>query len=75
MAAKVESFQEILEAARRLPVEEQRQLAQQLLENFQPDRTDAPQPTSLAEQMWGTIKNVDRETLIQLAENEEYSGY
>jgi hypothetical protein len=74
MAARVENFQEVLEAARQLSVEEQWALAEQLLGNLPSGRTGKPQ-LSLAEQMWGTIQNVDRETLIQLAEDEEYSGY
>lgn len=74
MAARVENFQEVLEAARQLSVEEQGALAEQLLGNRLSRRTSKPQ-RSLAEPMWGTIQNVDRETLIQLAEDEEYSGY
>jgi hypothetical protein len=75
MAAEVERFQNVLEAALQLPVEQQQKLAEQLLRRVESKPTAQSPPASLAEQMWGTIKNVDRETLIRFAEDEEYSGY
>jgi hypothetical protein len=69
----------VLEAALRLPLEEQRQLAGQL-----PAATNLSDEARLAEESeWlaiveetrGTIKGLDRGTIIWLAEDEELCGY
>jgi hypothetical protein len=65
--------------ALRLPLEEQRQLAEQLpsVTNLSGEARLAEESEWLAivEETRGTIKGLDRETIIWLAENEELSGY
>jgi hypothetical protein len=74
-----ENLEAVLEAALRLPLEEQRQLAEQLSAG-----TNVSDEARLAEEAeWleiveetrGTIKGLDRETIIWLAEDEELCGY
>ena len=74
-----ESFETLLNAARQLPPFQQRLLAQKLLEE---DATPAAPLTEAqiaaleaVEQTRGTIKGLDRETIIWLAEDEELCGY
>jgi hypothetical protein len=55
MAAEVERFREVLEAALQLPVEQQQKLAEQLLQGVESKPTAQSPPASLANQMWGTI--------------------
>jgi hypothetical protein len=72
------TVEEILAEARKLPPEEQRQLASALLtEAGHRDEKEAGIHAALAivEETTGTIKGLDRETLITLAEDEEFSGY
>ena len=72
------TVEEILAEARKLPPEEQRQLASALLtEAEHRDREEAGVRAALAivEETSGTIKGLDRETIITLAEDEEFSGY
>jgi hypothetical protein len=74
-----ENLEAVLEAPLRLPLEEQRQLAGQL-----PAVTNLSDETCLAEESeWlaiveetcGTIKGLDRGTIIWLAEDDELCGY
>jgi hypothetical protein len=72
------TVEEILAEARKLPPEEQRQLASALLnETGRRDQKEAGIRAALAivEETNGTIKGLDRETIITLAEDEEFSGY
>lgn len=72
------TVEEILAEARKLPPEEQRQLASALLTQAERrDDEDAGIYAALAivEETSGTIKGLDRETIITLAEDEEFSGY
>ncbi|MDX2041213.1 MAG: hypothetical protein SF097_08185 [Acidobacteriota bacterium] len=74
-----ESFENLLDAARLLPPVQQKRLAHKLLREIEP----LPLPLTEAqlaaleavEQTCGTIKGLDRETIIWLAEDEELCGY
>lgn len=74
-----ESFESLLSAVRQLPPAQQQLLAQKLLE--QDTLQTAPLPDAQAaaleavEKTRGTLKGLDRETIIWLAEDEELCGY
>ena len=77
-----QSLQDVLDAARQLPPEEQRRLAEQLLEesnrtnrNNQQITAEQAEWLAIVERTHGTIKGLDRETIIWLAEDEELCGY
>ncbi len=68
----------ILDAAQNLPLEEQRRLAEQLLKNIA--RTQEANPEvqaalAIVEETYGSMKGLDRETLLRLANDEELCGY
>lgn len=68
----------ILDAAQNLPLEEQRRLAEQLLKNIaRAEEVDPEVQASLAivEETYGSMKGLDRETLLRLANDEEFCGY
>ncbi len=74
-----ESYESLLSAVRQLPLVQQQLLAQKLLE--QDNSQAAPMPNAQAaaleavEKTRGTLKGLDRETIIWLAEDEELCGY
>lgn len=76
-----QSLQDVLNAARQLPPDEQRRLVEELVAEVRPAAGPAPEEArrqraaSIVEETFGSIKGVDRATLISLAEDEEYSGY
>ncbi|HXG63767.1 MAG TPA: hypothetical protein VNO70_01595 [Blastocatellia bacterium] len=73
-----ENVDAVLDAARKLPPEEQRQLLEQLMKEISPGSTPREQAQAsldIVEQTRGTIKNLDRETVMWLAEDEESCGY
>jgi hypothetical protein len=74
-----ENLEAVLEAALRLPLEEQRQLAEQLsaVTNLSDEARLAEEAEwlEIVEETRGTIKGLDRETIIWLAEDEELCGY
>jgi hypothetical protein len=74
-----ESFETLLNAARQLPPVQQRLLAQKLLEEDVAPAAPLTEAQIAAleavEQTRGTIKGLDRETIIWLAEDEELCGY
>jgi hypothetical protein len=74
-----ESFETLLNAARQLPPVQQRLLAQKLLEEDVAPAAPFTEAQIAAleavEQTCGTIKGLDRETIIWLAEDEELCGY
>lgn len=73
-----QSLQEVLDAARQLPLDEQRELASKLLsETVRPSLSDAEinRNREIVRRTHGTIKGLDHETIISLAEDEEYCGY
>jgi hypothetical protein len=68
----------LLQEARKLPIEERRQLATAILEEIAPEPPgDGKKQAALAivEETFGSIKAPERATLIRLAEDEEFSGY
>ncbi len=74
-----ESFEILLDAARQLPPVQQKLLAHKLLENTESTVASLTEKQRAAleavEKTRGTIKGLDRETLIWLAEDEELCGY
>ena len=73
-----QNLSSILDAAQTLPLEEQRQLAEQLLKNIaRAQEADPEVQASLAivEETYGSMKGLDRETLLRLANDEEFCGY
>jgi hypothetical protein len=74
-----DNLEAVLEAALRLPPDEQRQLAEQLpvVAKRADDARLAEEAEWLAivDELYGTIKGLDRETIIWLAEDEELCGY
>ena len=76
MSANLEA---VLEAALRFSLEEQRQLVGQLQAvtklSDEPHLVEGAEWLAIVEETRGTIKGIDRETIIWLAEDEELSGY
>jgi len=75
MAASVD---DILKAAQSLPADQRRELVARLAAEVEAaERHAQTQQTNLAivRETHGTIKGLDRETIIALAEDEEYCGY
>jgi hypothetical protein len=75
MSATVE---ELLAEARKLPAEARRQLASVLLSETEGDGEDnagVRAALAIVEETHGTIKGLDRQTLITLAEDDEFSGH
>jgi len=76
-----QSLQDILNAARRLPPDELRRLIEQLVAEVRSTGDPATEEArkrnavSIVEETYGSIKGLDRTTLMSLAEDEEYSGY
>jgi hypothetical protein len=77
-----QTLQDVLDAARQLPPDEQRRLAEQLLEEADQESRSDKQLTAeqvanleIVDKLYGTIKGLDRETIIWLAEDEELCGY
>lgn len=71
----------ILKAARQLPPEQRRELAEELLKetaitehatSLEPRKRQA---LAIVEETFGSIKGLDRNTLIQMAEDEQFCGY
>ncbi|HXG92341.1 MAG TPA: hypothetical protein VNN73_08230 [Blastocatellia bacterium] len=72
------SLEDLLEAARKLPIEQQRQLVEQLMKNANragEDQSMAQTALEAVEQTRGAMQGLDRETIIWLAEDEELCGY
>lgn len=72
------TLEEILTEARKLPSDQQRQLASTLL--AEADRQNKGEEEvraalAIVEETSGSIKGLDRETLVWLAEDEELCGY
>lgn len=70
------NFETVLSEALKLPFDQQQQLIEHLLQEIQSHDLKGPsQETDLVEKTFGTIKGIDRETLISIAEDEEFCGY
>ncbi len=73
-----QNMESVLDAARQLPPEEQRQLAARLLEeaaHAHATNADIEANLRIVERTRGTIKDVDRETIMRIANDEEFCGY
>lgn len=71
-------LENVLEAARQLSPNERRELAAKLLaETARPGLSDdeIERNREIVRRTRGTIKGIDRQTLISIAEDEEYCGY
>jgi hypothetical protein len=66
---------EILDAARALPLSERRELAAKLAKEVAASDAQIEANLAIVAETRGTIKGLDRETIIALAEDEEYCGY
>lgn len=63
------SFEFVLNEARKLSLQEQRQLVERLQKEIREESL------AIVERTYGSFKNLDRETMIQIAEGEEYCMY
>ncbi|MGH9846780.1 MAG: hypothetical protein ACREEM_49405 [Blastocatellia bacterium] len=74
-----QTVENLLDAARQLPLDARRRLAKQLLQeaDHPASAITAEQAASLqiVEELYGTITGLDRETLTWIAEDEELCGY
>lgn len=76
-----QSLQDVLDAARRLTPDELRRLVKQLIAEVHSiaapvsEKARGSRALSIVEATYGSIKGLDRATLISLAEDERYSGY
>lgn len=72
------NLEEVLDAARRLPVDQQRDLAEQLMRDVG-RATATPEGVQEAldavEKTRGAMSGLERDTVIWLAEDEELCGY
>jgi hypothetical protein len=71
------SLEEVLDAARKLPIEQRRLLAEELIKDTSPEAPSIPTLDALdaVERTLGAMKGLDRDTVIWLAEDEELCGY
>jgi hypothetical protein len=75
-----QSLQDVLNAARQLPRDEQRRLIEQLVAEVRPPADPDPEEarrrraSSVVDETYGSIKGLDRATMISLAEDEGYGG-
>jgi hypothetical protein len=76
-----QSLQDVLNAARQLPPEEQRRLIEQLVAEIRlaadpdPEEARRRRAASAVEETFGSIKGLDRATMISLVEDEGHGGY
>jgi predicted XRE-type DNA-binding protein len=73
-----ESIDAVLDAARKLPLDEQHRLVKQLMKELSQAKLSQQQiqeGLDAVEQTRGSMKGLDRETIIWLAEDEELCGY
>jgi hypothetical protein len=76
-----QSLQDVLNAARQLPPEEQRRLVELLVAEVRPAADLDPEEarrrraSSIVEETYGSIKGLERATMISLVEDEGHGGY
>lgn len=74
-----DNLETVLEAALNLPPDEQRQLAAQLTpvasRTAEARAAEEAEWLAIVDELHGSIKGLDRETIIWLAEDEELCGY
>ena len=73
------NLQVVLEEARKLPVDERRELADLILKdlgsNAREEDEEVQAARAIVRETSGSMAGLDRATLIMLAEDEEYCGY
>ncbi|HEY6333239.1 MAG TPA: hypothetical protein VI756_28200 [Blastocatellia bacterium] len=72
------TIMELLEDANKLSEAERRELADLILKGLEMpagERAEIAEALKLVEETYGSIKAPDRQTLISLAEDEEFCGY
>ena len=73
------NLQVVLEEARKLPVDERRELADLILKdlssNVRVEDKEMQAARAIVRETSGSMAGLDRATLIMLAEDEEYCGY
>lgn len=72
MSASLES---ILESINQLPRSEQRQLVETLTTKIELTEEEKARNQAMIEKWYGAFKGLDRETVIALAEDDEFCGY
>lgn len=76
-----QSLQNVLDAARQLSPDDLRRLVEQLIAEVHSivapvsEKARGSSAIAIVEETYGSIKGLDRATLISLAEEEGYSGY
>jgi hypothetical protein len=68
-------IEEILDAARSLPLSERRELAAKLAKEVAASDAQVEANLAIVAKTRGTIKGLGRDTIIALAEDEKYCGY
>ncbi len=73
------NLQVVLEEARKLPVDERRELADLILKdlgsNAREEDEEVQAARAIVRETSGSMAGLDRATLIMLSEDEEYCGY
>lgn len=73
MSANLET---VLQTVQKLPIAEQKELAERILKSVQDKQEQIKANLAIVERTRGSIgKGLDRETLIRLAEDDEFCGY
>lgn len=72
MSASLES---ILEAIKKLPIQEQRQIAETLAQKIELTEEEKSRNVAIVEKWYGAFQGLDRETIIKIAEDDELCGY
>lgn len=75
MSANLET---VFQAVRELPLEQQEELIEKIKANLKTKKSseeEVKKASSIVERTRGRMKGLDRETLIYIAEDEEFCGY
>jgi hypothetical protein len=72
MSASLES---ILEAINKLPPNERQQLSEELAKKISLTEEERAAKHALVDRLFGSMKGLDRETIIKIAEDDEFCGY
>ncbi len=72
MSANLES---ILEAISRLPLNERRQLAEEMARRIELTAEEKARNEAIVEKWYGAFSGLDKETVSKIAEDEEFCGY
>lgn len=69
------NLEAILEAISKLPLNERRQLAEELARKTEPTEEEKAKQHAIVDRLFGSMKGLDRETIKKLAEDDEFCGY